>query len=91
MVDEGRRMFRFDTFGSEAFWGGAIKLHETIAGGKQGGVGGGVSPKTALAVGLKVDSESLPLRWSTRSRKGRWISTPWPPRWPCSSSTRSSA
>ena len=25
-----------------------------------GGVGGGVSPKTALSVGLKVDSEALP-------------------------------
>jgi hypothetical protein len=60
MVEEGRRTFRFDTFGSEAFWGDAIKLHEAIAGGKHGGVGGGVSPKTALAVGLKVDSESLP-------------------------------
>ena len=27
MVEEGRRTFRFDTFGSEAFWGDAIKLH----------------------------------------------------------------
>ena len=60
MVEEGRRTFRSDTFGSEAFWGDTLQLHRAIAGGKHGGVGGGVSPKTALAVGLKVDSEALP-------------------------------
>ena len=60
MIEEGRRIFRFDTFGSEAFWGGALQLHKAIAGEKHGGVGGGVSPKTALAVGLKVDVEALP-------------------------------
>jgi len=60
MLEEGRRIFRFDTFGDEAFWGGTIKLHQAIAGAANGGVGPGVSPKTALAVGLKVDSEALP-------------------------------
>ena len=60
MVDEGRQTFRFDTFGSEAFFGDALQLHRAIAGAANGGVGGGVSPKTALAVGLKVDSEALP-------------------------------
>lgn len=49
----------FDTFGSEAFWGNAVQ-HRAIAGAKNGGVGDGVSPKTALSVGLKVDSEALP-------------------------------
>jgi len=43
MVDEGRRTFRFDTFGSEAFWGDTLQLHQAIAGDKQGGVGGGES------------------------------------------------
>ena len=60
MIDEGRRIFRYDTFGSEAFWGDALQLHKAIAGAKNGGVGGGVSPKTALAVGLKVDANALP-------------------------------
>ena len=60
MIDEGRRTFRFDTFGDEAFWGDALKLHTAIEGAKHGGVGGGVSPKTALAVGLKVDMDALP-------------------------------
>ncbi len=44
MIDEGRRTFRFDTFGSEAFWGESLQLHRAIAGEKNGGVGGGVSP-----------------------------------------------
>ena len=60
MIEEGRQTFRFDTFGDEAFWGDTLKLHQAIAGGKSGGVGDGVSPKTALAVGLKVDMDALP-------------------------------
>jgi hypothetical protein len=60
MIEEGRQIFRFDTFGSEAFFGDALQLHRAIAGAGNGGVGGGVSPKTALAVGLKVDADALP-------------------------------
>jgi hypothetical protein len=60
MMENGRQIFRFDTFGSEAFWGDALQLHKAIAGAKNGGVGGGVSPKTALSVGLKVDADALP-------------------------------
>jgi len=70
MLEEGRRTFRLDTFGSEAFWGDALKLHEAIAGAKNGGVGGGVSPKTALAVGLKVDSEALPASLVEQIKRG---------------------
>jgi len=60
MLEDGRQIFRYDTFGSEAFWGDALQLHKAIAGAKNGGVGGGVSPKTALSVGLKVDADALP-------------------------------
>jgi hypothetical protein len=60
LLNQGRRIFRFDTFGDEAFWGDTLKLHQAIAGARQGGVGAGVSPKTALAVGLKVDIDALP-------------------------------
>src|SRR5262245_116885 len=60
MIREGRQTFRYDTFGDEAFWGDALQLHRAVAGQKLGGVGDGVSPKTALAVGLKVDMEALP-------------------------------
>jgi hypothetical protein len=60
MLGEGRKTFRFDTFGSQTFWGDTLKLHQAIAGAKNGGVGPGVNPKTALAVGLKVDVDALP-------------------------------
>jgi hypothetical protein len=60
MIEEGRRIFRFDTFGDEAFWGDTLKLHQAIEGARLGGVGPGVSPATALAVGLKIDAEALP-------------------------------
>lgn len=60
MVSDGRNIFRFDTFGDEAFWGGALRLHETIAGAANGGTGPGLSPRTALALGLKVDAAMLP-------------------------------
>src|SRR6266511_4057078 len=56
---QGRRIFRYDTFGDRAFWGGALQLHKAIEGAKFGGVGGGVSPKTALALGLKADKVDL--------------------------------
>jgi mono/diheme cytochrome c family protein len=51
LVEEGRQTFRFDTFGDETKWTDALRMHEVIA---------TVDPTTALAVGLKVDSEALP-------------------------------
>lgn len=59
-VDNGRQTFRFDTFGDETFWGDTLKLHQAIEGAAHGGVGPGVSPATALSVGLKVDIDALP-------------------------------
>jgi hypothetical protein len=60
LVTRGRQIFRFDTFGDQAFWGDTLKLHQAIAGSGLGGVGPGVSPKMALSVGLKVDIDALP-------------------------------
>jgi hypothetical protein len=51
LLQEGRDIFRFDTFGDEAFWGDQLQLHQAIA---------TASPKTALALGLKVDVAALP-------------------------------
>jgi cytochrome c553/cytochrome c5 len=48
----GRRIFQFDTFGDETFWTDTLRMHEVIR--------TGVSPATALAVGLKVDLAALP-------------------------------
>ena len=59
-VVEGRRIFRFDTFGDEEFWGDKLKLHQAIQGLRFGGVGAGLSPRDALALGLKVDVDALP-------------------------------
>src|SRR6266699_2915446 len=59
-LKNGRNIFRFDTFGDQAFWGDTLKLHQSIEGADQGGIGPGVSPSTALAVGLKVDVDALP-------------------------------
>src|SRR5438874_8881180 len=71
MVEQGRQIFRFDTFGSQAFWGDALQLHRAIAGDKQGGIGPGVSPKTALAVGLKVDVDALPANLVAALKAGK--------------------
>src|SRR5712691_4638697 len=71
MIDQGRQIFRTDTFGSEAFWGDALQLHRAIAGEKNGGVGGGVSPKTALSVGLKVDVDVLPAALKQQIKDGK--------------------
>lgn len=68
---EGRQTFRFDTFGDETFWGDTLKLHEAIKGTRLGGVGPGVSPRTALAVGLKVDVDALPGNLVANLKHGR--------------------
>src|SRR5215217_390142 len=60
MYEEGQKVFRNDTFGSEAFWGDKLQLHRAILGDKQGGVGPGLSPKEALKLGLKVDQGEMP-------------------------------
>jgi hypothetical protein len=60
LLRQGRDIFRNDTFGDEQFWTGTLQLEKAIEGAKLGGVGGGVSPKTALAVGLKVDANKIP-------------------------------
>jgi hypothetical protein len=67
----GREIFRFDTFGSEAFWGGRLRLHQPIIGSRFGGVGAGLSPLQALQVGLKVDIDMVPPGLIGRLRAGQ--------------------
>src|SRR5262245_31467936 len=71
MMDDVRQSFRYDTVGSDAFWGDALQLHKAIAGEKNGGVGPGVSPKTALSVGLKVDADVLPNALKNQIKAGK--------------------
>lgn len=67
----GRKIFRYDTFGDQAFWGDTLGLHRAIAGAANGGVGAGLSPKAALGLGLKVDVNALPHRVRNDLRRGR--------------------
>lgn len=50
LIEQGRQIFRFDTFGDQAFWGGQLQLHVAI---------NGLTPRNALALGLKVDADAL--------------------------------
>ncbi len=71
MVSEGRQTFRFDTFGDEAFWGDMLRLHQAIEGTQFGGVGPGLSPSAALALGLKVDVDALPAGLVKQLKQGK--------------------
>ncbi len=61
LVHDGRQIFRHDTFGSEAFWGDRLRLHETVR---------GLSPRAALSLGLKVDAAALPENLVNSVRRG---------------------
>src|ERR1700675_999780 len=52
IVAEGKRIFRFDTFGDEHLWTDTLRLNEVVE--------KNVDPTTALTVGLKVDADVLP-------------------------------
>ncbi len=60
LLEEGRTMFRYQTFGSQVFWTLRMRLHEAIGGPRAGGSGPGLTPRAALTAGLKVDLERLP-------------------------------
>ena len=72
LFEQGKQIFRFDTFGDEDYWGGKLQLHKAIEGAALGGVGPGVSPKTALTVaGLKVDVDALPGNLQAKLKQGK--------------------
>jgi mono/diheme cytochrome c family protein len=60
LFKDGRKIFRSETFGSEAFFGGTLQLHKAILGQANGGVGPGLSPLAALEAGIKVDVGQVP-------------------------------
>ncbi|HEY8549310.1 MAG TPA: hypothetical protein VIL35_05080 [Vicinamibacterales bacterium] len=61
-IAEGRRIFRRDTFGSEAFWGDTLRLHEALR---------TLTPAAALGAGLKIDVTALPPNLALQIRQGR--------------------
>jgi hypothetical protein len=69
-IERGRATFRFDTFGDESFWGDLLHLDDAIAGAANGGVGPGLSPNRALALGLKVDIAAIPQPVQNQLRRG---------------------
>ena len=71
LLEKGRAIFRFETFGDEAWWTDTIQLHKAIAGDRHGGIGAGVSPATALAVSLKVDIDAIPRNIQQHIRLGK--------------------
>lgn len=71
LLAEGQQIFRYDTFGSEDFWGRQLRLHDAIKGARLGGVGPGLSPSSALSLGLKVDAEALPASLIKQLKKGQ--------------------
>lgn len=71
MLQEGRATFRTETFGGEAFWSGKLRLHQAIAGSGNGGVGAGLGPRRALALGIKIDSTALSEDLIEQIREGR--------------------
>lgn len=70
-LTDGRQTFRFDTFGDEVFWGGSLQLQQAIKGANLGGEGPGISPTTALSLGLKVDVDALPQPLINRLKQGK--------------------
>jgi cytochrome c5 len=52
LAAQGKDIFRHNTFDDERYWTDTLRMHEVVQ--------GGVSPATALSVGLKVDVDTLP-------------------------------
>src|SRR2546430_1204578 len=59
---QGRQIFRFDTYGDQAFWGDTLQLHQAL---------NQLTPRQALALGLKIDSEALSESLQQSIRKGK--------------------
>src|SRR2546423_7036546 len=62
VLTDGQHIFRFDTCGDEAFWTDTLKMHQVVQ---------GISPKTALGVGLKVDVGALPAALVSQLKAGQ--------------------
>lgn len=77
LFEKGQAVFRFETFGDEVFWTDQLQLHKAIADEKHGGIGKGLSPKDALAAGLKVDLAILPRFLRRKIRQGTFLDDPW--------------
>lgn len=73
MLEKGKAVFRFETFGDEVFWTDKLQLHKAIADEKAGGIGKGLTPKAALDAGLKVDLDVLPKVLKDKIKEGKLL------------------
>ena len=62
-LDDGKNIFRFDTFGDEKFWTDTARMHEVVQ--------KSVDPTTALSVGLKVDADAIPTDVAAAIKAGK--------------------
>jgi hypothetical protein len=76
MFDKGKAVFRFETFGDEVFWTDKLQLHKALVSQKHGGIGDGLTPKQALAAGLKVDLRLLPAILKQKIKEGKFLDDP---------------
>jgi mono/diheme cytochrome c family protein len=76
MLDKGRQVFRFETFGDEVFWTDKLQLHKALVSEEHGGIGKGLTPKDALAAGLKVDLILLPEFLKQKIKEGKFLDDP---------------
>src|SRR5687767_15851881 len=73
MLEKGKAVFRFETFGDETFWTDKLQLHRAIADEGAGGIGRGLTPKAALDAGLKVDLDVLPNVIKKKIKEGKLL------------------
>jgi hypothetical protein len=77
LMDKGKAVFRFETFGDEVFWTDKLQLHKVLVDEKHGGIGDGITPKEALALGIKVDLQVLPGFLKKKIQNGTFLDDPW--------------
>lgn len=77
LFKKGKAVFRFETFGDEVFWTDKLQIQKAIADDKHGGTGAGLTPKAALAAGLKVDLDILPKVLKDKIKEGKFLDDPW--------------
>lgn len=76
LMEKGKAVFRFETFGDEVFWTDKLQIHKAIADSKHGGNGEGLTPKAALAAGIKVDLSILPGFLKEKIKEGKFLDDP---------------
>src|SRR5947207_14376351 len=73
MITDGKRIFRYETFGDEIFWTNKLHLEKAIEGSKYGGIGDGLTPKAALDAGIKVDLAVVPKPLRNQIAEGEFL------------------